>query len=51
MRLTYSIKLEHLSNFRIKIEQINLFELKFNSSIILVKNIKNTKNSINLVKI
>jgi hypothetical protein len=37
MRSTYSIKLELLLNLRIKIERVNLFELKFNSSITLLK--------------
>ncbi len=35
MRLTYSIKLELLSNLKIKIKQVNLFELKLNLSITL----------------
>jgi len=36
MRSIYSIKLELLLDPRIKIEQINLFELKLNLSITLV---------------
>jgi len=35
--LLYFVKLELLFNLRIKIEQINLFELKLNLSIILDK--------------
>jgi len=36
MRSTYSIKLELLLDLRIRVEQVNLFELKFNLSITLV---------------
>lgn len=38
MRLIYFIKVELLFNSRIRIEQINLLELKFNLLIILVFN-------------
>jgi len=37
MRLVYSIKLELLLNSRIKIKQINSFELKLNLSITLLR--------------
>ncbi len=36
MRSTYSIKLELLLDFRIRVKRINLFELKLNSSITLI---------------
>jgi len=37
LRSTYSIKLENLPNSRIRIERVNLIELKFNSTITLYK--------------
>jgi hypothetical protein len=40
MRSTYLIKLELLLDFRIKIEQVNLFKLKLNLSITLIKFIR-----------
>jgi len=36
MRSIYSIKLELLLGSRIRVEQVNLFELKFNLSITLL---------------
>jgi len=43
MRSIYLIKLELLLDFKIRIERVNLFELKFNLSItlILIKSISN----------
>jgi len=35
LRSSYSIKLENLSNLRIKIERVNLIELKLNLTITL----------------
>jgi len=37
MRSTYSIKLELLFDFKVKVKQVNLFELKLNLSITLLK--------------
>jgi len=55
MRSTYSIKLELLFDLKIKIEQINLFELKFNLliTLLLIKNLKIRKKSkkLNYIKI
>ncbi len=47
MRLIYSIKLELLFDSRIRIERVNLFELKLNSSITLKKPIYNLINCAN----
>ena len=40
MYLTYSIKLELLLDLKIKIEQVNLFELKLNSLVTLQRFVK-----------
>jgi hypothetical protein len=40
MRSIYSIKLELLLDLRIRIKQVNLFELKLNLSITLIKKLK-----------
>jgi len=37
MRSIYSIKLKILFDFKVKVKRINLFELKLNSSITLLK--------------
>jgi len=37
LRSSYFVKLENLSNIRIRIERINSIELKFDSTITLIK--------------
>jgi len=44
MRSTYSIELELLLDPRVKIERVNLFQLKFNLSITLNKSYLIVKN-------
>jgi len=49
MRSTYSIKLELLLDFRIKVKRINLFELKLNSSITLILVLISILTTLNLM--
>jgi hypothetical protein len=49
MRSTYSIKLELLLDFRIRVKRINLFELKLNSSITLILVLISILTTLNLM--